>query len=307
MRVATALTVVGLFATTACLANEVHWVPANELVFQDFYGLQMTSGDLDGDGDVDISFITRHYWNVGTPQVPAWELGSGVYDGVEYCLDRRTALGDLDADGDLDLVTTCRYDWDGKLHLYENVGSPVAPSWTEVVGAFDGLPSRLGPREPSLVDIDADGDLDLMLANTFGDLILVANIGTAAEPAWLDMAAVPGVMLPDGDVAADLGDLDGDGDLDLVAIGCEDLPVQCWENVGTAWSAEFVENAGMLNGVDVTHGSGYGLELLDIDDDSDQDMFISGGLYAPGNFLYLNEQIVAVEPTSWGAIKALYR
>lgn len=101
-----------------------------------------------------------------------------------------------------------------------------------------------------------------------------------------------------------LGDIDADGDLDLVAITW-DTPVQCWENVGTPEDHEFVENHLMLIGVTEPADGGFGIELLGIDADGDLDLLVGGGV--EGNYLYLNEQFVPVQATSWGRIKSLYR
>jgi hypothetical protein len=306
MRTATALIAAGLvMATAVCPANEVYWVPAHDMVPQDHSAAQLTSGDLDGDGDIDLSLPSygplRHYWNVGVPGSPLWAVDLGAYSGVSWCVNRGGTLGDIDADGDLDLVTTCYYDSDGKLHLFVNIGSSASPRWEESVGAFAGVPNHLGPLEPSLADIDADGDLDLFILNEFGCMILIENTGSPSAPAWSEVGCFCDLPI---NGAADLGDIDGDGDLDLVVMG-GNSPVRCWENTGTSASFEFVENPGMLTGVDAPPG-GSGVELLDIDADGDVDLLVSS-LTVQANFLYLNQQIVAIEPTSWTCIKVLYR
>lgn len=155
-----------------CGGTEVYWAPAHALVPQDPHGLELTSGDLDADQDVDISFTSctpvLHYWNIGSPWSPIWLLDTGVYDGINDCYGRVGALGDLDSDGDLDLVTTC---YDGSLHLVGNVGTPVEPSWQESLGAFGDVDVLAGGSEPSLADIDGDGDLDLLVAVSAGVLV----------------------------------------------------------------------------------------------------------------------------------------
>jgi len=50
---------------------------------------------------------------------------------------------------------------------------------------------------------------------------------------------------------------------------------------------------------------GNGIELADLDADGDADLLLAIGVGQ--NLLYLNDGVVPVEPTSWGAIKALYR
>jgi len=186
---------------------------------------------------------------MGTPSSPAWLRDDTVYDDVSNCTGMRGVLGDLDSDGDLDLVEACFYEYTS-LHLFENVGSATSCSWQEVQGAFGDVVSSEGGSEPSLADIDGDGDVDVVGGTTYG-------------------------------------------------------PVRCLENVGTQTDYAFVENPLMLAGVDGPASVG-GVELLDIDSDGDLDLMVSP-LLGTDNFLYLNEQIVPVERSSWTSIKALYR
>jgi hypothetical protein len=197
-------------------------------------------------------------------------------------------------------VTIC---WYGSAHLFENVGTPAAPSWSEQIGAFDGISVGTGGTEPSLADINGDGDLDL-LAAIDRVLVVIENVGTPSVAAWTEWVLVPGVEFDSGvSASADLGDMDGDGDLDIVGVTW-DTPPQCWENVGTPAVAVFQENPDMLTGVDAP-APGYGIELLDVDGDTDLDLLISRGL--SGNALYLQEQITPTGTSTWGRIKALYR
>ena len=286
----------------AAQATVLTWEPAHHLAPQDWVNLP-AAGDLDGDGDIDISSPTAQYWNVGTPQVPAWELEWGVFEGIWPCFGGRKSadLGDLDGDGDLDLILTC---WDEYVFIQLNEGTPQKPTWSvSVDSVFTSHHCQAG-----LADIDCDGDLDIIATTFTSAQLLHRNEGTPQSPVWSD----EWVWLTDIDLQSGeygivrFGDLDLDGDMDAVGVTNRTWP-QCWENVGTPGEPQFEERPEMLTGVEYEHkGWTFGLELLDIDADGDLDLLIEQYYYGQ-NLLFLNQHYTSVEPGSWGSIKALYR
>ncbi|MBK7949024.1 MAG: VCBS repeat-containing protein [Deltaproteobacteria bacterium] len=110
---------------------------------------------------------------------------------------------------------------DGDFAWFENTGSAVAPAFLPRTGASNPFAALLVPgwSTPALGDVDGDGDLDLFSGDQLGQFSFFENTGTARAPLF---AARTGVANPlDGqDVGSrsspTLGDLDGDGQLDLV-------------------------------------------------------------------------------------------
>ena len=295
-----------LVISSGAVAGTIYWTPAHEMAPQGA-GSRMAAGDFDGDGDIDLSLFgltpIGQYWNVGTPTEPAWQFGPSPYLDVPPCTHLNGGLGDLDADGDLDLAIVCWYD--EFVRFYWNVGTPQQPAWEADLSVFEGVPKSLSDGQPRLADMDADGDLDLMLGSWSGRIRFARNNGNPAVPdfnyeGWVDGVTISTTSYP----TMGLGDLDGDGDVDVVRVTVDTWP-ECFENVGTPQVFEFVENPDMLIGIELRITGAFGMDLLDIDADGDPDMILAVGMGE--NLLFLNGGATPVEPPSWGVIKALYR
>ena len=70
-------------------------------------------------------------------------------------------------------------------------------------------------RHPTLGDLDGDGDLDIVVGDNTGRLFTITNNGTALAPAFGAPIEIAGIDVGYSSAPA-LGDLDGDGDLDIV-------------------------------------------------------------------------------------------
>jgi hypothetical protein len=183
------------------------------------------AADLDGDGDLDLLVAAFGYRKTGSVLV----LENRTTDWTRPAfspvpLDARPgavrALAtDINRDGRLDVVALISQEHEEVVAYVRGDGLTFTPTvlWKapHPNWGFSGL---------ALSDLDADGDEDVLLANgdTFDDSLLKPYHGVA----WLERTAAPVIAAsyrhrplatlpgPHGVVAADL---DGDGDLDIVA------------------------------------------------------------------------------------------
>jgi hypothetical protein len=172
------------------------------------------TGDVDGDGDLDLL-----HWGPTTQVHLYRNLGRGTFPSPEYlnapAHAQDVALGDVDGDGDLDMVLANGDGASGYLPVCLNDG---AGHFTfDHYVAAQGTTSRV-----VLDDLDADGDLDLVAArNTSGsgtfDVLIRFNDGTGnfSGTDQLPISAVTGLTL---------GDVDQDGDLDLLLTQASTAP-----------------------------------------------------------------------------------
>lgn len=186
----------------------------------DGYSRFMAIDDLDGDG---VNDIVTTAWE---PVVRVMHVEDGklvktfeqAFSEMEFeQLLTPPAIGDLDGDGTKEIVFS-HYDFSvsplGLAQLYVIGPEGTLPGWPKFLD--DGERYTGGTSYPVLGDIDADGQLDVVVTANSGK---VFAFGANAEPlpGWpQNVNTVEGVFPVLGVNSPTLGDLDGDGQLEVV-------------------------------------------------------------------------------------------
>ena len=263
---------------------------------RDTFGLVPTSyfampalGDLDGDGDYDMVVGEEYgrllyFENIGNSQQPTFlppQAGVHGLDSAYYIA--APALADLDGDGDLDLMVGEYY---GALQYFENTGTATAPNFDTAQANPFGLQSAYYIAFPTFVDLDDDGDYDLMVGEQYYGLKFYENIGSASAPQFAAPQQNPfGIDTLNVPFSAPaFSDLDEDGDLDLL-VGTVYGAMLYYENTGTATVPQF-GNGLVMNPFGLSATNYLALPAFaDLDNDGDDDLLV-GEYY--GHFKYFH-------------------
>jgi len=237
--------------------------------------------DMDNDGDLDLiannaSEGMVYFENIGDAMNPNYDSGqeSGLglsISGEGYIA---SAIGDLDGDGDNDFLYS-DLQTASEVFYIPNIGTAEIPLFnpelTETNPFNINFDISQGNSAPELVDLDQDGDLDLMLQIAFyGGFHYFENVGTPTEPNFGTAQINPfGLNSSEGFEVIAFGDIDDDGDIDLLTGLYE---IKFYENIGDE-TTQFAEP--IVNPFEIVINEDFHIhvpEILDIDGDGDLDI-----------------------------------
>ncbi|MFQ5821371.1 MAG: CRTAC1 family protein [Candidatus Heimdallarchaeota archaeon] len=264
------------------------------------WGMAAGALDYDGDGDVDLYLL-----NYG-PNVFYLNNGDGTFTEVTDSLGLQgpetlngftkwsvgVAFWDYNCDRAVDLMVGNFLAFDPSYvssttpdvmpHPSEYRGQASMLYRQEADGSFTDVTKELGLYYPeskcmglTLFDYDDDGDLDLFQGNDHQKNFLFRNDGNEnfKEVAVASGVAVNNHGIPTGSMHGSIGDVDGDGLIDLLVV---DLRYGAlYRNCGNGIFEDITERSGVA-GAFIGKGA-WAAALFDFDNDGDLDIFSANG------------------------------
>ncbi|MCY3590941.1 MAG: CRTAC1 family protein [Acidobacteria bacterium] len=288
-----------------------------------FYGTGVAVGDVDGDGwtDVFVSAVgpNRLFRNVEGGRFEDVTAAAGV-GGAETEWSSSSAFFDADGDGDLDLLVGNYVRWSREIDievgyqltgvgraygpplnyggttmdLYRNDGSGAFTDVSEEAGLHILSPATDTPVAKTLglapVDIEGDGDIDVVVANDTVRNFLLVNDGSGGftEDGELYGLAYGRDGAATGAMGADAADFRNDGELGFAIANFANEMTSLYVSQGdpTLWSDEAI-TAGI--GAPSRRVLSFGLFFFDYDLDGRLDLLQVNG--------HLEDDIEVVEPS----------
>lgn len=265
------------------------------------YGMGVTVGDIDNDGDPDI-YLTNYGPNVllrndGTEGFKDITASAGAQlDDPRW--STAAGFGDYDSDGDLDLFVVNYVDF----RLDSNVrctspggrrdycGPQVYPPATDRLFRNDGGGTFTDVSEESGIGQHAGAGLGLVWADLNGDRLIdayVANDGAAnhlwrnlgdgrfEESGLLSGAAYNMAGSPEASMGVTVGDVDGDGDEDLFMTHLVQESNTLYTNAGNGFFIDATDRFRL--GASSLALTGFGSRWFDYDNDGHLDLFVANG------------------------------
>jgi hypothetical protein len=220
-----------------------------------------------------------------TPVEPKFTLVTRQFSKIQAGRKLVPALMDLDGDLDLDLVIGNR---EGRLLLYTNEGgNPESGNWRLTSSNYLNYRGG-GSAAPAFVDVDGDGDRDLLIGNEHGSLQFWENRGSDTFPDFMpNPTAVLGVTGGQNSVPT-VFDLNGDGFPDLL-VGNLFGQLREFEQVRRQDSYRFRLLRRQFMGLDV--GLGAVPRFADLNNDKVVEMVIGSDLGRIQTFDYVSGKL----------------
>ena len=220
---------IGVYVNSGNLSSWGNLIPVKSGTNTGDEPRSLHAADIDGDGDIDVMSVNylsnqlSYYPNsrIGGPQPSVRHLTSASQTRGP----RNLRTGDINGDGVLDMISTSVLD--GKVAWYRGTGRGNFAS-QQIIHRYQTGANEQGPRGLDVVDMDGDGDLDVLSTSEVGSSVCFhenTGSGSFSQPVIITNRA-NGVNL------VTTIDMDGDGDLDVVSASPGDNKIAWYEQLG---------------------------------------------------------------------------
>ncbi|MDP1800369.1 MAG: T9SS type A sorting domain-containing protein [Bacteroidota bacterium] len=136
-----------------------------------------------------------------------------------------------------------------QLTLYKNIGSLSQPSYSLITRDFANLSVQgLNNIMPTVGDIDTDGDVDICVGSSSGQIHWLENLGGVGNYLFHNNSF--SITTLSSAAAPQLFDIDGDSKLDLM-VGTKNGRIAYYKNIGTASVPAFTLMTSYFGNIDV--------------------------------------------------------
>ncbi len=285
--------------------------------YADYYTMGVIAGDVDNDGFKDLFVTTNRKDAQLARNLLFHNNGDGTFSEMWTQAsekDKVFSIGatflDFDLDGWLDIYVVNYVESvdfleneDGEIigfnhdcfenRFYKNLGNGQFTEMAEELGLHD----RGCALAVAATDFDMDNDMDIYIANDFGEFIIPNKLfeNHSGGDYFQDSSEDWNADIAMYGMGIAIGDIDNDLDLDYYVTNFgknrliinkgntfEDITDAC--GAGDQWVTQ-----------DSTLAIGWGTSFLDVDNDADLDLYVSNGYVPSPNFLpshiYMNDKL----------------
>jgi trimeric autotransporter adhesin len=239
--------------------------------------ISVTIGDLDKDGKPEL--VTANFYS-GTVSVLRNLIASGSISGASfaakvdfaagthpYCV----ALGDIDGDGKREMVVANQ--GSASVSVFRNTATPgsvTSASFAAKVNFATGT----NPYSVAIGDIDGDGKMDLAIANyTSNTVSVLRNTSVSGAITAASFASKIDFTTGTSPYGVSMGDIDGDGKVDLAVVNSGSATVSVFRNTATSGA---ITGGSLATKVDMITGSSpRSLAIGDMDGDTRPDIVVA--------------------------------
>ena len=242
--------------------------------------------DISGDGKLDLvvgeaNGTLNYYLNESTKTGLVFTKKTGndnPFNGISAGSNLKPTFADINGDNKIDLIMG-RTNGTLTFYLNESIGSTIV--FTEQTGVNNpfGAVNVHNYSTPTFVDMDGDGDLDLIVGKMVGNFSYYRNDSNGSRIVFTEKKGDENpfnARIPDSSHHPAFADISGDGKPDLV-LGINWGTLKYYLNESSGSTLVFTKKTGednLFNDIDI--GSSARPTFADLDGDGDLDFVVAG-------------------------------